>query len=42
MCTWIAQSIADEFRISDKQIKKWSVVGLGFERIAWQALSKRS
>jgi len=32
-----AKSIADEFRISDEQIKKWAVVGLGFERIVWEA-----
>jgi hypothetical protein len=31
-----AESIADEFQISHKQIKKWAVVALGFERIVWQ------
>jgi hypothetical protein len=31
-----ARSIADEFQISEKQIKKWAVVGLGFERIVWE------
>ncbi|KPA11963.1 ATPase AAA [Candidatus Magnetomorum sp. HK-1] len=33
-----ATSIADEFRISDEQIKKWAVVGLGFERLVWEMM----
>ena len=37
-----AKSIADEFQISDEQIKKWAVVGLGFERIVWEAVMSTS
>lgn len=35
-----AKSIADEFQISEKQIKKWAVVGLGFERIVWEMVNR--